>query len=130
MAELHVVGGMKQLNNHNYTTWETCMESYLQGQDLWEVVGGKETTPPEKAEALRKWKIKAGKAMYALKTTVSENLLEHIRAATTPKEAWDNLATLFSKKNEKAWSMKESVSRGSIEMSPPTPLETWRSYKH
>ncbi|KAH6831338.1 hypothetical protein C2S53_010991 [Perilla frutescens var. hirtella] len=100
MAELHVVGGMKQLNNHNYTTWETCMESYLQGQDLWEVVGGKETTPPEEAEALRKWKIKAGKAMYALKCIVSENLLEHIRAATTPKEAWDNLATLFSKKNE------------------------------
>ncbi|KAH6830326.1 Malectin/receptor-like protein kinase family protein [Perilla frutescens var. hirtella] len=45
------------------------------------------TTPPEEAEALRKWKIKAGKAMYALKTTIDKELLEHIRAATTPKEA-------------------------------------------
>jgi len=39
MGDLQVVGGIKKLNNKNYNTWETCMESYLQGQDLWEVVG-------------------------------------------------------------------------------------------
>ncbi|KAH6829301.1 hypothetical protein C2S53_011525 [Perilla frutescens var. hirtella] len=63
------------------------MESYRQGQDLWEIIGGIETTLPKEAEALRKWKIKVGKAMYALKTTVNKEFLEHIRAATTPKEA-------------------------------------------
>lgn len=30
------------LNKKNHNTLATCMESYLQGQDLWEVVGGNE----------------------------------------------------------------------------------------
>jgi hypothetical protein len=48
------------------------MESYLQGQYLWEIVDGNETTPPseEDAAALRRWKIKVGKAMFAMKTTI------------------------------------------------------------
>nr|KAJ0192430.1 hypothetical protein LSAT_V11C800427740 [Lactuca sativa] len=102
MGDLQVVGGIKKLNNNNYKTWETCMKSYLQGQDLWEVVGGSETTPPEEDVngALRKWKIKAGKAMFALKTTIEEEMLEHIRDENTPKEAWDRFVTLFSKKND------------------------------
>ncbi|XP_052627747.1 uncharacterized protein LOC128134258 [Lactuca sativa] len=102
MGDLQVVGGIKKLNNNNYKTWETCMKSYLQGQDLWEVVGGSETTPPEEDVngALCKWKIKAGKAMFALKTTIEEEMLEHIRDENTLKEAWDTFVTLFSKKND------------------------------
>ncbi len=48
------------------------MESYLQGHDLWEIVGGSDTVPPssENAEALCKWKIKAKNALFVLKTTV------------------------------------------------------------
>ena len=103
--------GIKKLNSHNYGYWKTCMESYLQGQDLWEVVAGTEIVPPPKesgdssgkkdgAEALQKWRIKAGKAMFVLKTTIEEDLLEHIRDAETPKEAWETLEKLFSKKNE------------------------------
>lgn len=94
--------GIRKLNSHNYGYWQTCMESYLQGQDLWEVVAGTEAFPPENADALRKWKIKSGKAMFVLKTTIEEDLLEHIRDEKTPKEAWETLAKLFSRKNE-AW---------------------------
>ena len=57
------------------------MESYLQGQDLWEVVGGDEVSLSVVEDAngiLLKWKIKPGKAMFALKTTVEEEMLEHI----------------------------------------------------
>ena len=57
------------------------MESYLQGQDLWEVVGGDEVSLSVVEDAngiLLKWKIKTGKAMFALKTTVEEEMLEHI----------------------------------------------------
>ncbi|KAI3500109.1 hypothetical protein L1887_35925 [Cichorium endivia] len=102
MGDLQVVGGIKKLNNNNYNTWATCMMSYLQGQDLWEVVGGSETTPPveDVNGTLRKWRIRAGKAMFALKTTVEEEMLEHIRDVKTPKEAWDTFVTLFSKKND------------------------------
>nr|XP_008373791.1 uncharacterized protein LOC103437112 [Malus domestica] len=102
MGDLQVVGGIKKLNNKNYNTWATCMESYLQGQDLWDVVGSNEVTQPEEdsSGALRKWKIKAGKAMFTLKTTVEDDMLKHIRKAKTPKEAWDTFATLFSKRND------------------------------
>ncbi|KAL3849192.1 hypothetical protein ACJIZ3_011074 [Penstemon smallii] len=103
MSDLQIVGGIKKLNNQNYTTWSTCMMSFMQGQDLWEVVNGTEVKQPEAEDTngvLRKWKIKAGKAMFALKTTIEEDLLEHIRDAKTPKEAWDTFATLFSKKND------------------------------
>uniref|UniRef100_A0A2N9J1Z6 CCHC-type domain-containing protein n=1 Tax=Fagus sylvatica TaxID=28930 RepID=A0A2N9J1Z6_FAGSY len=79
--------------------WSTCMESYLQGQDLWEIMAGSETTPLDNDQALQKWKVKAGKAMFAIKTSIEEEMLEHIRRADTPKVAWDTFATLFSKKN-------------------------------
>ncbi|KAK3007584.1 hypothetical protein RJ639_013329 [Escallonia herrerae] len=103
MSDLQVVGGIKKLNHQNYNSWATCMTSYMQGQDLWEVINGSEVMQPEAEDAngtLRKWKIKAGKAMFALKTTIEEDVLEHIRDAQTPKEAWGTLATLFSKKND------------------------------
>jgi histone acetyltransferase (RNA polymerase elongator complex component) len=103
MGDLQVVRGIKKLNNKNYNTWATFIESYLQGQDLWEVVGGSAVTQPAIEDAsgtLRKWKIKAGKAMFALKTTIEEEMLKHIRDAKTPKEAWDTFVTLFSKKND------------------------------
>ncbi|CAN6721640.1 unnamed protein product [Malus baccata var. baccata] len=102
MGDLQVVAAIKKLNNKNYNTWATCMESYLQGQDLWDVVGGNEVTQPEEdtSGTLRKWKIKASKAMFTLKTTVEDDMLEHIRKAKTPKEAWDTFATLFSKRND------------------------------
>ena len=51
MGDLQVVGGIKKLNNKNYNTWATCIESYLQGQDLWEVVGGSEVTQPAVEDA-------------------------------------------------------------------------------
>ncbi|KAE8677916.1 Protochlorophyllide reductase C family protein [Hibiscus syriacus] len=71
MGDLQVVGEIKKLNNQNYNTGATCIESYLQG-----------------------------KAMFALKTTIEEEMLEHIRDAKSPKDAWDTFATLFSKGND------------------------------
>ncbi|KAE8685759.1 protein TOPLESS [Hibiscus syriacus] len=74
-GDQQLVGGIKKLNNKNYNTWATCMESYLQGQNLWEVVGGGEVTQSMTEDVngiLRMWKIEAGKAMFALKTTIEE----------------------------------------------------------
>ena len=111
MGDLQVIGGIKKLNNQNYNSWSTCMMSYMQGQDLWEVVNGTEVRPLEAEDAngtLRKWKIKAGKAMFVLKTTIEEEMMEHIRDAKTPKEAWDTFAKLFSKKNDTKLQLLES----------------------
>ena len=49
---------------------------------------------------LHKWKIKAGKAMFVLKTIVEEDLFEHLWDAKTLKEGWDTFATLFSRAND------------------------------
>ena len=51
------------------------------------MVNGNETTPPENAEALRKWKIKAEKAMYVLKSTLDDELLGRIKDDDTPSRA-------------------------------------------
>ncbi|KAG6789470.1 hypothetical protein POTOM_005568 [Populus tomentosa] len=111
MGDLQVIGGIKKLNHTNYNTWSTCMMSYMQGQDLWEVVNGSETLQPEAEDTngtLRKWKIKVGKALFALKTTIDDDMLEHIRDVKTPKEAWDTFAKLFSKKNDTRLQLLES----------------------
>jgi hypothetical protein len=111
MADLSSAsGGIQKLNNHNYGYWKTYMESYLQGQDLWEVVAGTKIVPPKESgdnfskkegvEALRKWRIKAEKVVFVLKTTIEEDLLEYICDAKTSKEAWETLGKLFCKKNE------------------------------
>ena len=46
--------------------------------------------------------------MFALKTTIEEDVLEHIRDAKTPKKAWYMFASLFSKKNDKRLQLLES----------------------
>ena len=78
------------------------MESYLQGQDLWEIIVGTESIspPPTDNDNLKKQRIKARKAMFAIKTTIEEEMMEHIRDLTTPKEAQDSLALRFLKKND------------------------------
>ncbi|KAK3030126.1 hypothetical protein RJ639_038875 [Escallonia herrerae] len=98
------IGTIKKLNDHNYSSWQTLMQSYLEGQELWELIGGNETAPLASTgtheATLRKWKSRAGKALYVIKASVEENILKQIKNAKTPKEAWDILAFRYSKKNE------------------------------
>ncbi|CAO2821253.1 unnamed protein product [Amaranthus hypochondriacus] len=101
-------GNMEKLNNNNYTTWSIRMQFYLLGQDLLGIVGGGDTTVPTDVEESKKWKIKAGKAMYVLAATVEDELLHRIKDAKTPKESWDTLSGLFSKKNDAQLQMLEN----------------------
>ena len=58
---------------------------------------------------MRKWRIKAGKTMFVLKTIIEEEMLEHILDDKTPKEAWDTFVMLFSKKNDMRLLLLENV---------------------
>ncbi|KAJ0080953.1 hypothetical protein Patl1_12168 [Pistacia atlantica] len=96
--------GMEKLvGNNNYKYWRMCMEAYLQGQDLWELVTGADagipTDIPEHAELRRKWKIKCGKTLFALRTSISKEFIDHVRDVSSPKEVWDTLEKLCTKKN-------------------------------
>ncbi|KAJ4951697.1 hypothetical protein NE237_028529 [Protea cynaroides] len=125
MEVANSVGAIEKLTHTNYIDWKSCLESYLQGQDLWEVVNGADTNQPndssENSEAIRKWKIKAGKALFVLKATTQKELLDYIRDAKSPKEAWDAFATLFSKKNTARLQMLEneigSINQGNLTIS-------------
>ncbi|KAK1413456.1 hypothetical protein QVD17_35229 [Tagetes erecta] len=110
MAELSVIGGIEKLNHTNYKTWATCIKSYLQGQDLWNVVNGNDTRMPinDINGSQGKWQIKAGKAMFVLKTTIDRDLIDHIQDVEYPKQAWETIETLFSKKNDARLQMLEA----------------------
>jgi hypothetical protein len=59
--------------------------------------------------------------MFVLKTTIEEDLLEHIRDVDTPKTAWKTLEKLFSKKNEARLQLLENelagISQGTLTIS-------------
>ena len=46
--------------------------------------------------------------MFALKTTIREEMLEHIWDDKTPKELWDTFVILFSKKNDTRLQLMEN----------------------
>jgi gag-polypeptide of LTR copia-type len=59
--------------------------------------------------------------MYVLCTAIEDELFEYIREASTPKIAWDTLATLFSKKSDACLQLLEkelmTISQGSMTIS-------------
>ncbi|KAL0322020.1 UNVERIFIED_CONTAM: hypothetical protein Scaly_2498400 [Sesamum calycinum] len=95
--------GVEKLVGTNYKYWKMCMETYLQGQDLWELIDGADTEIPadtfEKAEPRRKCKIKCGTALFALRTSISREFIDHVRNVNSPKQVLDTLERLFSRKN-------------------------------
>ncbi|KAI4357182.1 hypothetical protein L6164_001148 [Bauhinia variegata] len=81
--------GMELLNQSNYKVWKTCMESYLIGEDLWEVVGGDDTIALENnVEAFKQWRQKNAKAEFALKRSISNGMFEHIILCKSANEIW------------------------------------------
>jgi len=80
------------------------MESYLVGEDLWDVVDGNNTTSPideqGNADAFKKWKQLNAKAKFVLKLPISHGLFDHIMRCKSTHENWQTLDRLFNKKNE------------------------------
>ncbi|KAB2059408.1 hypothetical protein ES319_A11G300900v1, partial [Gossypium barbadense] len=80
-----------------------CMEAFLQGQDIWDLVTGVNAEIPadtyENVEVRRKWKIKCEKTLFALRTSISKEFIDHVRDVNSPKQLWETFERLFSKKN-------------------------------
>lgn len=92
---------VEKLVGTNYKYWKICMEAFLQGQALWELVGADAEIPadtPENAESRRRWKIKCGKALFSLRTSISKEFIDHVHDSSL-KEVWEMLESLFTKKN-------------------------------
>lgn len=93
------VGGIKKLNNSNYNNWSTRIWFYLLGQELWDIYGGKDTTPSANVIKLKEQKIKVNKALYILVMTIKDEWLQHIKSVKTPKEGQDVLVAVFARIN-------------------------------
>ncbi|KAF2287872.1 hypothetical protein GH714_003053 [Hevea brasiliensis] len=110
---------IEKLVGTNYKYWRMCMEAYLQGQDLWDLVEGVDVEihadTLENSEPRRKWKIKCGKALFALRTSISKEFIDHVRDISSPKEVWETLERCGKighiKKNYRVKLSKANVAR-------------------
>ena len=62
----NTLNSVEKLNVSNYGSWRTRMQYYFLGQELWDIIGGLDTTPPTNVEAAKKWKAKAERPMFVL----------------------------------------------------------------
>lgn len=88
-----------EVNYFTYVYWATCMEDYLKGQNLREIVCGGEAEEPGDEVELQRWKTRAEAALDVLKASVQQKLEERLRNVRNPKEAWEILAEMFSDTN-------------------------------
>ncbi|TMW86039.1 hypothetical protein EJD97_022037 [Solanum chilense] len=82
---------------------ETCMESYLVGEDFWDVNGNNTSPPadgPNNSSIYKKWKQVNAKAKFILNRTISFGLFHHIMKCKSANEIWSILDRLFNKKNK------------------------------
>ena len=68
--------GVEKLVRSNYKYWRLCMEAFLQGQDLWDLMAKNDMKmppdTPDTMEARRKWKVKYGKMLFCFVSSERE----------------------------------------------------------
>ncbi|KAI9082780.1 hypothetical protein K1719_035237 [Acacia pycnantha] len=60
-----------------------------ENQNLWELIAGVDTIivdVHENVKSRRRWKIKCGKALFALRTSISKGFIDHVRDVSSPKQ--------------------------------------------
>jgi len=48
------LNSVEKLNASNYGSWSTRMQYYFLGQELWDIIGGSDTTPSTDANAAKR----------------------------------------------------------------------------
>ncbi|KAK8954143.1 hypothetical protein KSP39_PZI002329 [Platanthera zijinensis] len=91
--------GMELVIWTNFGKWKSCMECYLLGKDLWDVVCGDrwQVVTAGNAEVMRAWKETNVKEVAVLKQVISSKLLDNIGGCRSAAEIWTSLDGLFNK---------------------------------
>ena len=86
----------EKLDRTNYASWSYKMHRYLLKHGYWSYVDGANDVVPDAThrDLLASEQV-ASRVMYCFVSSVSDQLLSHIRDAKTPKEAWTNLKKFF-----------------------------------
>ena len=73
------------------------MHQYLLGHGYWRYVEGANVASPDSAHKyFPAWERGASRVLYYLASCVQDQMLNYIRDAKTPKEAWENLKKIFA----------------------------------
>jgi len=95
------------LDGTNYRDWSVLMQSYLQMQDSWEVVGGSYRMPTQPAQGASQseittfreefgaWNTADNKASGAIMLRISASLRHYRGANQSARTFWGNLKTAF-----------------------------------
>ena len=112
-----------KLLKDNYESWSIQMRALFGSQELWELIidGFTEPTPEveatytaEEKKALREQRKKDSKARFLLYQGLDESTFERVAEATTSKEAWEILATIY-KGVERVKRIRLQTLRGDLE---------------
>ena len=87
----------EKLDRSNYASSSYKMQQYLLGYGYWSYVDGANDAAPDVTQKdSSDWKQDARKVIYYFASSVTNQLLNHIRDVKTPKEAWENLKKIFT----------------------------------
>lgn len=92
MATVSSLANIEKLTETNYELWKVQMKSVLVFNDLWKYAEGTEIKPAADAQ---EWIRKDSKALALINLSITHSQLNHVKKATTSKEAWDGLKTVF-----------------------------------
>ncbi|KAJ4841290.1 hypothetical protein Tsubulata_028551 [Turnera subulata] len=84
---------LKDLEADTYENWKACMMTYLEAQDLWDVIDhDPNSSYSEEADGNKDWRKKNAAALLAIQTSCAPEILAKVRNIRSAKCAWDTLA--------------------------------------
>ena len=87
----------KKLDRSNYASWSYKMHQYLLGHGYWSYVDGANDVALNATHMdTTAWDQAASRVMYYFTSSVSDQLLSHIRDAKMPKEVWTKPKKVFA----------------------------------
>ena len=92
MAAPAGLSSIEKLTEENYELWKVHMKSVLIFNDLWSYVDGTEVKTDANVAV---WTTKDSKALALINLSITHGQLNHVRRATTSKQAWDGVKAVF-----------------------------------
>src|SRR5579862_5076644 len=99
MSTSSSIHAIEKLDADNFHAWKFKMQMVLVDKELWDIVDGSETAPPEnQADQLKAWKGKDKKALATICLSIKDSELVHVRSCVTSKDAWAKLGEVHENK--------------------------------
>ncbi|KAL3687453.1 hypothetical protein R1sor_013762 [Riccia sorocarpa] len=90
----------KLVGSANYATWKWQMQSFLESEDLWEVVvNSDDSSDDSDDEASTKRRRRRQKAFSILKRSFHKDVMPYLLETETPNQCWKVLQTMYEVKN-------------------------------